>query len=99
MFKIGMFDIAKVEIYSNELITYEGHLPYYILSVLGRENIKKRNEYLRGISQERYDNERQVLKSERKSNNEKLESLLKFLKDNPQFQDIIQNQHLKPLLQ
>ena len=97
-FRLGMFDLDKVKKYSDELITYRGHLPYYILSVLPVEDIKRRNNYLKNISDERYSNEREVLKSERKNNKVGLENLQYFLKINPEYQDIIQSQYRQDLI-
>lgn len=93
-----MFNLENVEKHSKDLIQYRGHLPYYIMAVLGIENIRKRNEYLKGISETTYNDEVTLLKSERRNNTLKLESLQQFLKDNPKFHDLIQSQHLKPLL-
>lgn len=90
-----MFDLEKVEFYSEELVTYRGHLPYYVLSVLNRENVKKRNDYLKGISDERYNNEREILKSERKSDDEKLKALLRFIYLNPKYKILIQRKYHK----
>ena len=77
----------KINAHKNEFIKYNGHLPYYILSLLDSEEVTKRNEYLKQIGM--YETEIEKLKYERRNDERKLSELKIFLSNNPQFRDIV----------
>lgn len=87
MFKLKMFKLDKIELHKKEFIEYNGHLPYYILAVLGCDDVRKRNEYLKKINL--YETEIKKLKFERRQNERKLLELKNFLSKNPQFRDVV----------
>ena len=95
MFKLKMFKLDKIELHKKEFIEYNGHLPYYILAVLGRDDVRKRNEYLKKINL--YESEIKKLKLERKQDEMKLAELKNFLSNNPQFRDIVNYEKLLKL--
>ena len=88
-FKLSMFNLKKIKKHKSELITYDGHLPYLIMAVLSFDDVTKRYDYLKGISPERYSLEIDLLKSERKSEDLKIDSLAKFIEDNPKYEGFI----------
>ena len=95
MFKLKMFKLDKIELHKKEFIEYNGHLPYYILAVLGRDDVRKRNEYLKKINL--YETEIKKLKLERKQDEMKLAELKNFLSNNPKFRDIVNYEKLLKL--
>ena len=95
MFKLKMFKLDKIELHKKEFIEYNGHLPYYILAVLGRDDVRKRNEYLKKINL--YESEIKKLKLERKQDEMKLAELKNFLSNNPKFRDIVNYEKLLKL--
>lgn len=95
MFKLKMFKLDKIELHKKEFIEYNGHLPYYILAVLGRDDVRKRNEYLKKINL--YETEVKKLKLERKQDEMKLAELKNFLSNNHQFRDIVNYEKLLKL--
>lgn len=95
MFKLKMFKMDKIELHSKEFIGYNGHLPYYILAVLSREDVQKRNEHLKKIGL--YESEIKKLKLERKQDEMKLAELKNFLSNNPKFRDIVNYEKLLKL--
>ena len=95
MFKLKMFKLDKIELHKKEFIEYNGHLPYYILAVLGRDDVRKRNEYLKKINL--YESEIKKLKLERKQDEMKLAELKNFLSNNPRFRDIVNYEKLLKL--
>ena len=86
-FKISMFDLNKINQYKMDLIRYDGHLPYLLLSVFTFEDVEKRNDYLK--ERGAYENEVELLRFERRSDRRKERALYNFLTENPKFKDFI----------
>lgn len=47
MFKIGMFNNDNIQKHVEEFISYDGHLPYYIMAVLDFNQTGQRIEHLK----------------------------------------------------